>query len=59
MEHDSCYIDRRLCAGARFSFCDDCVIAKRLNAKEIRQAKAPWELTAAHCPAGAVAIIKN
>ena len=49
MESELCYIDRRLCTGARFCFCDDCKIAKRLNAKEIRQAKTPLELTAAHC----------
>jgi len=48
MERELCYIDRSLCTGARFSFCDNCKIAKVLNADEIRKAKTPLELTLAH-----------
>ena len=47
-ERTGCYIDGRLCTGARFSFCDDCITVKRLNEKEIDQARTPLELTYAH-----------
>jgi len=49
MEREQCYIDRNPCAGARFSFCDDCKIAQNLNADVICHAKTPAELTLAHC----------
>jgi len=50
MEREGCYIDGRLCIGARFSFCDDCKKAKKENKDLIRAAKTPLELTLAHIP---------
>jgi len=51
MERESCYIDGRLCTGARFSFCDDCKKAQKENETKILKAKTPLELTVAHIPA--------
>ena len=45
-----CYIDARLCTGARFSFCGRCEIAQKENEQEILHATTPLELTAAHIP---------
>ena len=50
MERKVCYIDKTICSGARFSFCADCKKAQMTNAEEIRNAKNPAELTAAHVP---------
>ena len=51
MESKVCYIDRVVCSSARFSFCADCKKAQVINADEIRNAKTPVELTAAHIAA--------
>jgi len=48
MEDTTCYIDKRLCTGARFSFCDDCKKAQITNQAAIKDAKTPAELTEAH-----------
>jgi|GEM_PF-3896558 len=45
-----CYIDRRPCAGARFSFCNDCQQAQKENAGAIANARTPVEITLAHIP---------
>ena len=49
MEHGVCYIDGRICTGARLSYCEECMAAKTVNAELIRTAKTPAELTLAHC----------
>lgn len=50
VENGLCYIDKRLCTGARFSFCGECKRAKKENKELIRAAKTPLELTVAHIP---------
>ena len=49
--NDDCYIKDGYgkCSGTRFSFCAACMTAKRLNEAEIKNAKTPVEVTAAHC----------
>jgi len=46
----ACYIDKKICTGARFSFCGGCMIAQNENKEEILRARTPLELTAAHIP---------
>ncbi len=50
--HERCYIDGNIngrpCTGARFSFCDSCRQVQKENADEIKRAKKPPEVTAAH-----------
>ncbi len=48
--HEHCYIDGNPCTSVRFSFCDSCRQAQKENADEIKRAKSPPELTAAHIP---------
>jgi len=48
VEHEACYIDGRICTGARLADCGECRIAKKLNTELIRTAKTPLELTLAH-----------
>lgn len=50
MNEKLCYIDKRLCTGACFSFCAECLRAQKENVEQIREAKTPLELTLAHVP---------
>lgn len=50
MKKEICYIGDRICTGARFSFCDDCIKAQRNNADAICKAKTPLQVTLAHIP---------
>lgn len=45
----ACYIDKRVCTGGRFTFCQDCIKAQKQNAEKIKNAATPAEWTAAHC----------
>lgn len=47
---EKCYIDRTVCTGAKYYFCEDCKQTKIENADEIKRAKTPLELSAAHIP---------
>ena len=49
MKKRCCYIDNRICTGARFGFCPDCLKAQKVNAEKIKDAKNAAEYTAAHC----------
>lgn len=50
MTRKLCYIDKRICTVARFSFCDDCRKAQVENKDEIRRAVTPAQITRAHTP---------
>lgn len=50
MERKPCYIDRDLCTGAHFSFCNACKRSQKENQDEIQCAKIPLENTFAHIP---------